>query len=116
MYISALEALAATMLTSAENVLKGAAKVLAMPRLTDASRWHLIKPDVPVRPSVFQERDPIEFTALEGKTGEGFPPEKRLCGVRPRYAITYDDWQHVSYENSGARNRTGDLGIMKPTL
>jgi phage major head subunit gpT-like protein len=87
--------LTATLVSSTENVLKGAAQVVALSRLTDASKWFLLKTDVSVRPFVFQGRDPIEFTALERDSEEGFLREKFLYGVRARYTMTYGYWQHA---------------------
>jgi hypothetical protein len=95
MYVAALEALTSTMLDSTQNVLRGAAKVLTMPRLVDPSVWYLLKIDVPVRPFIFQDRDPIEFSALEGRSDEGFLREKYYYGVRARYAMSYGYWQHA---------------------
>ena len=94
MYVPALEAISATMLASTQNVLAGAAKVATLPHLSDSSCWYLLKTDVPVRAFIFQDRDPIEFNALEGKSDEGFLREKFLYGCRARYAMSYAYWQH----------------------
>ena len=72
MYVTALEALSATVLSSTTNVLAGAASVVAFPRLIDASKWFLLKTDVQVRPFIFQDREPIEFTSLEQNSETGF--------------------------------------------
>jgi phage major head subunit gpT-like protein len=95
MYITALEAVNATIVASTTNVLQGAARVIAFPRLTDASKWYLLKTNVAVRPFIFQDREPIEFKAREQDSDEGFLREKFLYGVRARYAMTYGYWQHA---------------------
>lgn len=95
MYITALEAINAAVVASTSNVLQSAARVIAFPWLTDASRWFLLKTDVPIRAFVFQDREPIEFTALEQESDAGFMREKYLYGVRARYRITYGYWQHA---------------------
>ena len=95
MYITALEALSATVISQTTNVLAGAAKVVAFPRLTDASKWFLLKTNVPVRPFIFQDRESIEFKALEGESEAGFMREVYTYGVRARYAITFAAWQHA---------------------
>ena len=93
MYLSALEAVNATIVNDTTNVLAGAARVIAFPWLSDASKWHLLKTDGVIRPFIFQDREPIEFTALTEDSDEGFRREKFLFGVRARYRLTYGYWQ-----------------------
>jgi len=95
MYITALEAVNATVIGSTTNVLQGAARVIAFPRFTDASMFYLLKTNVEVRPFVFQDRAEVEFTALEEKSDEGFTREKFLYGARARYCVTYGYWQYA---------------------
>ncbi len=95
MLVTALEALNATVVASTTNTMLGAARVIAFPRLTDASKWYLLKTNVSVRPFIFLDRMPIEFNALEHKSDEGFMREKFLYGVRARYRITYGYWQYA---------------------
>ena len=94
MMVTAAEALNATIVSSTTNVLQGAARVLVFPQLTATDVWFLLKTDVSVRPFVFQDRIPLEFTALEGNTDEGFRRDKFLYGVRARYRMTYGYWQY----------------------
>jgi phage major head subunit gpT-like protein len=63
--------------------------------LADVSKWFLLKTDVPVRPFIFQDREPIEFKALEADSEEGFKREVYLYGIRARYRICYAAWQHA---------------------
>jgi phage major head subunit gpT-like protein len=93
--MAALEAVNATLVASTTNVLQGAARVIALPHLTSADVWYLLKTDQAVRPFIFQDREPIEFTALERDSDEGFKREKYLYGVRARYRITYTYWQYT---------------------
>ena len=95
MYLTALEALNATLLDSTTNVLKGAARVITMPWLTAAAVWYLAKTDGVVRPFIFQDREPIEFNALAENSEEAFKREKFLYGVRARYRMTYGYWQYA---------------------
>jgi len=95
MLVTASEAVNATIVASTTNVLQGAARVIAFPRLTDASKFYLLKTNVAVRPFVFQDREPIEFKAREQDSDDGFLREKFLYGVRARYAMTYGYWQHA---------------------
>jgi len=95
MYFTALEAVSATMVNSTSNVIAGAARIIAFPWLTDASKWYLLKTDAVVRPFIFQDREPVEFTALTEDSDEGFRREKFLYGVRARYRLAYGYWQHA---------------------
>lgn len=93
MYLTALEAVNATMIASTSNVLAGAARVIALPWLTNLSKWYLLKTDGVIRPFIFQDREPIEFNALTEDSDEGFRREKFLYGVRARYGMAYGYWQ-----------------------
>ncbi len=93
MFFTALESINATVINNTTNVLSGAAKVVSMPWLTDVSSWYLLKTDGVVRPFIFQDREPVEFTALTDDSEEGFKREKYLYGVRARYRLAYGYWQ-----------------------
>ena len=93
MYFTALESINATVINNTTNVLSGAAKVISMPWLTDASMWYLLKTDGVLRPFIFQDREPVEFTALAENSEESFKRENFLYGVRARYRMTYGYWQ-----------------------
>ncbi len=95
MYLTALEAVYATMVGSTSNVLAGAARIIGFPWLNDASKWYLLKTDGVIRPFIFQDREPVEFTALTEDSDEGFRREKFLYGVRARYRIAYGYWQYA---------------------
>ena len=95
MYLTALEALNATIVNNTSNVLAGAARVIAFPWLTNLSKWYLLKTDGIIRPFIFQDREPAEFTALTEESDEGFRREKFLFGVRARYRLTYGYWQYA---------------------
>jgi len=100
-FIDFADVLAATVYTEAtegqytSNALRGAAKVTAFSRLTAASVFYLLKTDVGVRPFIFQDREPVEFVALEGQSDDGFNREVYKYGVRARYRVTYGYWQHA---------------------
>ncbi len=94
MLFTASEAINATVVDNQTNVMRGIARVVAFPWLTDQSKWYLLKTDGVVRPFIFQDREPIEFTALTGDSDEGFRREKYLFGVRARYRMAYGYWQY----------------------
>lgn len=92
---TALEALSAPIVAQTTNVIVGAAGVVGFPYLSDATYWYLLKTDTRVRPFIFQDREPIEFDALEGPgNDEAFKRDKYLYGVRARYKMTYGYWQN----------------------
>jgi phage major head subunit gpT-like protein len=94
-YIAWLEALSATIIANTTNVLSGAAKIMPFSRLTDASKFYVLKTDVPVRPFVFQDREPLEFAEQAEGSSEQFMREKYYYGVRARYNVTYGYWQYA---------------------
>ncbi len=95
MFVTAAEAVNATLVASTTNVLQGAARIITFPYLTATDTFYLLKTDVAVRPFIFQDRIPLEFTALEQNSDEGFRRDKFLYGVRARYRMTYGYWQYA---------------------
>ncbi len=99
MHMTAMEALNATLINNTSNILAGVARVVALPWLLDVSKWYLLKTDGIIRPFIFQDREPIEFTALTEASDEGFRREKFLFGVRARYRMAYGYWQFATRVN-----------------
>lgn len=96
MYLTALEAVNTTITASLNaNILQGAARVIVLPYLSDGAVFYLCKNDGFIRPFIFQDREPIEFVALEGQSDTGFMREKYLYGVRARYRMTYGHWAYA---------------------
>ncbi len=95
MYFTALEAVHATVTAGTTNALQGIARVIAFPWLSAPQTWYLLKNNGVVRPFIFQDREPIEFTAMTNESDEGFRREKYLFGVRARYRMTYGYWQYA---------------------
>lgn len=97
MYFTALEAVRASVISNTSNVMEGIATVTPFPWLTDLSKWYLLKTggNTVVRPFVFQDREPIEFVALDEGSDESFRREKFLYGVRARYALSFGMWMNA---------------------
>ncbi len=95
MLFTAMEAVNATVINQTTNVLEGAARVMALPWLSTATTWYLLKTDGVVRPFIFQDREPVEFGSLTETSEEGFKREKLLFGVRARYRMAYGYWQYA---------------------
>ncbi len=64
-------------------------RVIAMPDFTVNTAFYVFKTDGTVRPFILQDREPVEFAALERGSEEEFKREKYLYGVRARYRVTY---------------------------
>ena len=77
----------------ATNVLKGRLDLVVSPYLTDGNDWFLLCTNGPVKPIIFQSRVPVEFSALEGASENGFMRDQYLYGVRARYNAGYGLWQ-----------------------
>jgi len=88
----------------ARNILQNAAgRIIPIPELA-ATNFVLLKTDENIRPFIFQDRAPVEFTALERESESGFLREKYLFGVRARYRLTYGEWRfaiRTTFENAG---------------
>lgn len=67
------------------------------PRLTatSATSWYLLHTGGYVRPLIFQDREPLEFSALEGLSDINFIREEYRYKCRARYNVGYGPWQHA---------------------
>jgi phage major head subunit gpT-like protein len=83
------EVLGATMISNTSNMQVGAAQLIISPRLADANDWYFLRTDNLARGLLFQQRSPIEFSALESNTESSFLREVYYYGVRARYAVGY---------------------------
>ena len=83
------------------NVLSGALSLVVSPYLTDTNDWFLLCTKRIVKPVIFQSRTPIEFSALEGNSENGFMRDQYVYGVRARYNVGYGLWQ-MAYGNQAA--------------
>ena len=64
------------------------AALIASPRMA-GNDWVLAKTGGIVRGMIFQDRDPITFSALESSSEQGFKTESYSYGVRYRAAVGY---------------------------
>jgi len=86
--------LGGTLVNSNSNIPIAQAQLVANSRSDNAAEVFLAKTDVSVRPFIFQDREALEFNALEKGSEEEFKREKYLFGVRARYALAYGYWQY----------------------
>ena len=86
------EVLGAGMISNTTNMQSGMAQLIISPRLSDVDDWYLLRTDH-LRGLIFQERDALEFAALESNTESAFMRESYHYGCRARYASGYGFWQ-----------------------
>ena len=87
------EVLGAGVISQTDNMQSGMADLVISPRLTDADDWYVLRTDNLARGLIFQQRSPIEFSALESNTESSFLKEVYMYGVRARYGVGYAFWQ-----------------------
>lgn len=58
-------------------------------RLTDVNDWYVMNLSNPLRPLIFQDREPLELVSLEGESDAGFLREVYTYKARARYAMGY---------------------------
>lgn len=81
------------------NALKGKLDVAVSPFLTDTNNWYLLDTKLPLKPLIFQDRMPVEFTSLESNSESGFMRDQYMYGVRARYNVGYGPWQFAYCNN-----------------
>jgi phage major head subunit gpT-like protein len=78
---------------SETNVWKGTANLVVWDRLTSDSTWYLVDQSKPIRPFIFQNRKPPEFTYLTQPTADNvFMQKKFLYGYDARGNAGYALW------------------------
>jgi len=87
------EVLGSGVISQTDNMQSGMADLVISPRLTDADDWYVLRTDNLARGLIFQQRSPIEFSALESNTESSFLKEVYMYGVRARYGVGYAFWQ-----------------------
>lgn len=96
LFFPMLEACTAATIATTDNVLKSLTpRVLPLPWLTLGTTYYTLMLGGQMRPFIFQDREPLEFTMTDPSyTDEpGFMKEKRFAGCRARYALAYGFWQ-----------------------
>ena len=76
------------------NVMLSRAGLKVSSRLSDGD-WYLACVNKPVKPLIYQDRDPIEFGALENASETGFMKEVYHYGIRLRCNVGYGVWQRL---------------------
>jgi phage major head subunit gpT-like protein len=78
--------------TNANTSLKGVLQIIVNPFLTLATTWYVMDLSQPVKPIIYQNRQPLEFSNTE--TGDAAFSRKEIqYGVDARFAFAYGDWR-----------------------
>jgi phage major head subunit gpT-like protein len=100
------ELFTAARISGSDNVMKGAAKLMATPLYTETARFVLLKVDRPLKPLIFQNRQKVRMATTRGdatsdsagfqKQGvEEFMRKHFFFGVDARYNVGYGDWRQA---------------------
>ena len=98
----ALDILVADQISGTKNSMAGTAKPLVAPQLAGHdSAWYLLCTQRPIKPIIFQRRQPPKFVSLTNETDENvFMRKQYLYGVDERCNVGYGFWQ-MAYGSDG---------------
>lgn len=90
----AREALQAPILVGGgTNVMVNQADIIIVPELADTNDWYVLHVGGVLKPIIFQLREGVEFSALEGESESGFMRNAYYYGTYARYGAGYGFWQ-----------------------
>lgn len=95
MFFTAREAISAATIGATTNVVQNIAETICYPWLSDQSKWYLAHTGGAQRPIIYQDRIPLEFTALENNSENAFKRDAFLYGTRARFKMGYGNWQKL---------------------
>ena len=79
--------------TTVSNIWKSSSDMIVAPFLKDTNDWFLLVTNGVMKPIIFQDRTPVEFTRLEQDSETGFMKDAWLYGTRRRCNVGYGDWR-----------------------
>ena len=85
----------ATGAAGAANPLQGTLEIIVTPYLTGQANWFVACTKRPVKPVILQERQGVEFEALEGASQNGFMRNEYTYGISARYNAGPGLWQYI---------------------
>lgn len=83
-----------SLISNSDNPMKGAAELLTYP-FADVNDWYVFNIGSYIKPFIFQDRQPVQFGALEGKSDNGFMRKHFVYGADSRFNIGYGLWQNA---------------------
>ena len=89
----ALETLSAELISNTTNIYKNKAEVLVNARLTSGVKFYLFYTGAPVKPFIFQNRQPVRTGFLGDNAETGFMRREWVFGADARYNLGYGLWQ-----------------------
>ena len=90
---AALETLNADLISNTTNVYQNQARVVVNTRLSSGAKWYLAYTGAPIKPFIFQNRQPIRSGFLGDQSESGFMRRYYHFGVDARYNMGYGLWQ-----------------------
>lgn len=91
----ALKSMETDLISNTTNVHKGRARVIVNSRLSSTVKWYLLYNGSPVRPFIFQNRQPIRTGFLGLDSDGAFSDRMVKFGVDARYNMGYGLWQYA---------------------
>lgn len=79
--------------TTVSNIWRNSSNLIMSPYLKDANDWFLLVTNSVLKPIILQDRTPVEFTALEANSENGFMRDAYHYGTRRRLNVGYGDWR-----------------------
>jgi phage major head subunit gpT-like protein len=84
------------------NIQQGQAEILVVPELTDANDWYVLDTTAPIKPFIYQDREPVTMTTLTNMSDPNvFHLDQFLWGVQGRGAAGYGPWW-LAFKNAVA--------------
>lgn len=92
------EALYASIVSNTSNVRNQGLSItpLYTSRLTDTNDWYMLRVDTPLRPLIYQVREPITLEPEDAMSTGPFEREQYRYKVRGRYAVGYGHWANAA--------------------
>ena len=95
MYDAALKTVQAGTISNTTNVYQNKARVVANARLSWTTKFALFYTGAPIKPFIFQNRQPVQTGMLGKGSEEGFMRNRYVFGADARYNVGYGLWQYA---------------------
>lgn len=87
------ELLSSALISNTDNVYKNRARLICNPRLTSSTKLYFFYTGAPIKPFIFQNRQPVKPGFLGLDSDRGFMRKNLVFGVDARYNVGYGLWQ-----------------------
>lgn len=90
------ELLTSALISNTDNVYKNRARLIVNARLSSAAKFYFFYTGAPIKPFIFQNRQPVRPGFLGKDSDRGFMRKNLVFGVDARYNVGYGLWQFAS--------------------